>query len=168
MHAEPPIVNTATSQPVQPPSILQPSATPPVSQRTRSHKPSIPDSLLVSPTPLQSQARALPFSPVAGRTRRKIFQKYNTHFSPYPSCKPAAPISPYRHHRQIPQNQTALLSPYASPQAIAGAIRKRHTTQHSVTIKFPSAESHPHLLTAYDNCSQKSFSTHRRKKAKPY
>ena len=127
-------------------------ATPPVSQRTRSHrlhchKPST-NNPSVSPIALQSQARAMPIisnipstpfsSPVAGRTRRKLSQKYIATFSLYPS-----------------------------PLSITGATRKRPTKHYIDSVKFPSINTHPQLYSPYSQRSQKDHPTHRRKKTKP-
>ena len=128
-------------------------ATPPVSQRTRSHQPHYqkPPSNLpsVSPIALQSQARSMPYtsnipsspfpSPVAGRTRRQLSQKYTATFSPYPS-----------------------------PLSITGATRKRPTKPHLESVQFPSNNIHPQLYSPYSQKAQKEHPTYRRKKAKPY
>ena len=135
------------------PPVPQIPATPPVSQRTRSHKPHCHMPLTsnppVSPIALQSQARAMPFisnmpsspfpSPVAGRTRRQLSQKHTATFSPYPS-----------------------------PLSITGATRKRPTKLYLDSVKFPSINTHPQLYSPYAQRSQKDHPTHRRKKAKPY
>ena len=133
--------------------VPQPPTTPPVSQRTWSHKlhcskPPVYKSP-VSPIALQSQARAMPLtpnilpspfpSPVAGRTRRQLSQKFTAPFSPYPS-----------------------------PLSITGAIRKQSTQFYPETVKFPSIKTHPQLFSPYSQGSQKDHPTHRRKKAKPY
>ena len=131
----------------------QPPTTPPISQRTRSHTLhcSMPPvyKTPVSPIALQSQARAMPLtpnippspfpSPVAGRTRRQLSQKFTAPFSPYPS-----------------------------PLSITGAIRKQSIQLYPKTVKFPSIKTHPQLFSPYSQGSQKDYTTHRRKKAKPY
>ena len=128
-------------------------ATPPVSQRTRSHQPhyqKLPSNIpSVSPIALQSQARSMPYtsnipsspfpSPVAGRTRRQLSQKYTATFSPYPS-----------------------------PLSITGATRKRSTKLYPDSAKFPANITHIQLYSPYSQRSQKEHPTHRRKKAKPY
>ena len=104
---------------------------------------------LVSPMVLQSQARAMPFtfnippsslpSPVAGRTRRQLSQKYTASFSPYPS-----------------------------PLSITGATRKRPTKLYPDTMKLAPINIHSQLYSPYPQKSQKDYPTHRRKKTKPY
>ena len=135
------------------PPVTQISGTPPVSQRTRSHKPHChkpsTNNPSASPIVLQSQARAMPFisnmpsspvpSPVAGRTRRQLSQKYTATFSPYPS-----------------------------PLSITGATRKQPTKLYPDSVKSPSINIHPQLLSPYSQRSQKDYPTHRRKKMKPY
>ena len=135
------------------PPVPQIPATPPVSQRTRSHKPHCHNPSAsnpsVSPMVLQSQARAMPFtfnipssplpSPVAGRTRRQLSQKYTASFSPYPS-----------------------------PLSITGATRKRPTKLYPDTMKFAPINIHSQLYSPYPQKSQKDYPTHRRKKTKPY
>ena len=135
------------------PPVTQIPGTPPVSQRTRSHKPHClkpsTNNPSASPIALQSQARAMPFissmpsspvpSPVAGRTRRQLSQKHTATFSPYPS-----------------------------PLSITGATRKRPTKLYPDSVKLPSINIHPQLFSPYSQRSQKDYPTHRRKKAKPY
>ncbi len=148
-------------QPVQPlpstQSPLQPPATPPVSQRTRSHRPlphldHPPTIYPASPHLLQSQARALlnypsfstllssPFdSPVAGRTRRKLSQRTITPFSPYPS-----------------------------PLAITGATRKGSAKQCLGSPLLLVASPQSQKFFPHSQRSHSEYSTHKRKRAKPY
>ena len=139
------------------PQSLHPPATPPVSQRTRSHGHVLQDQLTSrlpsSPFPLQSQARALPIS-------------YLQHFSlPSPS-QSRSPIAG-RTRGQTSKRHTALCSPYPSPKASSGATRRRQTHQHVGTLKYPSLDSHPYLFSPYTQSTQKDYHMHRKRKLKP-
>ena len=153
------LTHSQTPCPAALPMPQLPTATPPVSQRTRSHTAVPPAKMTImppiSPPVLQSQARALPFlslhldsslvsstrtdSPVSGRTRGKISQRQLAHCSPYPS-----------------------------PLAITGARRKQHPKFKTGILKLPSLDSHTLIFSPYSQGTQKDLSTHRRKKHKPY
>ncbi len=145
------------NHPASLPIPLQPPATPPVSQRTRSHRPlphldHPPTIYPASPHLLQSQARALlnypsfstllssPFdSPVAGRTHRKLSQRTITPYSPYPS-----------------------------PLAITGATRKGSAKQCLGSPLLPVASPQSQKFFPHSQRSHSEYSTHKRKRAKPY
>ena len=142
-----------------PPFAIQLLSTPPVSQRTRSHKPRLPCPPVsyppATPIVLQSQARALPFTPS---------HHFHTTIPPSPLRSPVAG----RTRRQLSQKYTAPFSPYPSPLAITGATRRCTTKHHLRTVKFPSINTHPQLFSPYSQGTQKVHTTHKRKKAKPY